>query len=172
VSVISPRRAESWRTRVLDYVALTKPRIMLLLLITAAGGAFAAARGIPSIGALVGVLAGGALASGGASALNHVLERHLDELMGRTHVRAAQSVGLTLGEIKEILAFRDRGETPCQHVASLIERHAEDLSQRIAALERMRRDLERLSRKAKAAAQTPSRGAEFCHIIETSLRHR
>lgn len=85
-------------------------------------------------------------------------------------IRAAQSVGLGLGEIREILAFRDRGQTPCEHVASLIERHANDLSDRIAALERMRRDLQRLGRKAKTAPRGQNGDAQFCHIIETGLR--
>jgi MerR family copper efflux transcriptional regulator len=85
-------------------------------------------------------------------------------------IRAAQSVGLSLGEIREVLAFRDRGETPCAHVASLIERRAADLSEHIAALERMRRDLERLSKKARAASPAKARGAAFCHIIEATQR--
>jgi protoheme IX farnesyltransferase len=67
-----------------DYVALTKPRIMVLLLITAAGGMFAAARGLPSPIVLLALLAGGALASGGASAINHVMDRDIDRLMART----------------------------------------------------------------------------------------
>jgi heme o synthase len=75
--------SESWR----DYVLLTKPRIMVLLLLTAAGGVFAAARGHPSPAVLAAVLAGGALASGGASAINHVMDRDIDRLMTRTDRR-------------------------------------------------------------------------------------
>lgn len=82
-------------------------------------------------------------------------------------IRAAQSVGLSLGEIREILAFRDRGEIPCQHVAGLIERHAADLSERIGALERMRRDLERLGRRARSIQPRDAARATYCHIIET-----
>ncbi|MGQ0668906.1 MAG: MerR family transcriptional regulator [Actinomycetota bacterium] len=37
--------------------------------------------------------------------------------------KAAQSVGFSIGEIKEILAFRERGQAPCEHVTGLIERH-------------------------------------------------
>ena len=70
--------AGPWR----DYVALTKPRIMLLLLVTAAAGMFAGARGVPDLGKLAALIAGGALASGGASALNHFLDRDIDALMG------------------------------------------------------------------------------------------
>jgi heme o synthase len=75
--------AGPWR----DYVALTKPRIMSLLLLTAAAGMFAGARGVPDLGKLAALLAGGALASGGASALNHLLDRDVDALMGERTAR-------------------------------------------------------------------------------------
>ncbi len=81
-------------------------------------------------------------------------------------VRAAQSVGLTLGEIREVLAFRDRGELPCAHVRQLIERHAADLAERIAALTAMQDDLERLARRAHAISPTAATDAVFCPIIE------
>ena len=70
----------AWR----DYVTLTKPRIMSLLLLTGAAGMFVGARGVPAAGTLVVTLAGLALACGGASALNHVLDRDVDRLMSRT----------------------------------------------------------------------------------------
>jgi heme o synthase len=70
--------AGAWR----DYVTLTKPRIMVLLLITAAAGMFVGAQGVPNLGKLAVVLAGGALACAGASALNHYLDRDIDGLMG------------------------------------------------------------------------------------------
>ena len=70
--------AGPWR----DYVTLTKPRIMTLLLLTAAAGMFAGARGVPDLAKLAALLAGGALASGGASALNHLLDRDIDARMG------------------------------------------------------------------------------------------
>jgi protoheme IX farnesyltransferase len=69
-----------WR----DYVTLTKPRIMSLLLLTGAAGMFVGARGVPPVGSLAVTLAGLALACGGASALNHVLDRDVDRLMRRT----------------------------------------------------------------------------------------
>ena len=91
MSSIVVARVEPLRARIFDYVALTKPRIMLLLLVTAASGAFAAAGGLPAAGTLAGVLAGGALASGGASTLNHVLDRDLDRRMRRTSDRPVAS---------------------------------------------------------------------------------
>ncbi len=56
-----------------DYLALTKPPIVLLLLVTAVGGIFLAAGGNPSLSVVLLVSAGGALAAGGANALNHYL---------------------------------------------------------------------------------------------------
>jgi heme o synthase len=76
-------RRGSWR----DYVTLTKPRIMVLLLVTAAGGMFVGAGGVPSAGLLAATLGGLALACGGASALNHVLDRDIDAHMSRTDRR-------------------------------------------------------------------------------------
>ena len=70
-----------------DYVALTKPRIIILLLITALGGMFLASRGAPELLLVLPVLGGGALAAGGANALNHFLERDLDGRMVRTRNR-------------------------------------------------------------------------------------
>ncbi|MFN2467153.1 MAG: UbiA family prenyltransferase, partial [Gaiellaceae bacterium] len=66
-----------------DYLTLTKPRIMTLLLLTGACGMFVGAGGVPRLGALAATIAGLALACGGASALNHVLDRDIDRLMGR-----------------------------------------------------------------------------------------
>jgi protoheme IX farnesyltransferase len=72
-----------WR----DYLTLTKPRIMVLLLVTAAGGLVVGAEGLPSAGLAAATLGGLALACGGASALNHVLDRDLDARMNRTSRR-------------------------------------------------------------------------------------
>jgi len=66
-----------------DYVALTKPRIMSLLLLTGFCGMIVGARGWPGTGLAAAAMAGLALACGGASALNHVLDRDIDPLMGK-----------------------------------------------------------------------------------------
>ena len=77
-----------WR----DYVTLTKPRIMSLLLVTGAGGMFVGAGGWPGGPELASMLLGLALACGGASALNHVIDRDIDKLMGsRTAARPVAS---------------------------------------------------------------------------------
>ena len=75
-----------------DYLTLTKPRIMSLLLLTGGAGAFVGAGGAPAWGAFAATMAGLALACGGASALNHYLDRDIDKLMGsRTEQRPVAS---------------------------------------------------------------------------------
>ena len=75
-----------------DYVTLTKPRIMSLLVLTSVCAMVAAAGGDPPPLPLVALVLGGGLACGGASALNHVLDRDIDRLMGpRTASRPVAS---------------------------------------------------------------------------------
>jgi heme o synthase len=71
--------AGTWR----DYATLTKPRIMTLLLLTGACGYVIGAGGIPSLGGFAATMVGLALACGGASALNHVLDADIDRVMGK-----------------------------------------------------------------------------------------
>jgi heme o synthase len=65
-----------------DYLTLTKPRIMSLLVLTSVCAMVAAAGGSPALPALAALVVGGALACGGASTFNHVLDRDIDQLMG------------------------------------------------------------------------------------------
>ena len=72
--------AATWR----DWLALTKPKVVALLLFTALGTMCMAARGLPEWLPLAGVLVGGAMCSGGAGVFNMLLERDLDARMQRT----------------------------------------------------------------------------------------
>jgi protoheme IX farnesyltransferase len=105
-----PEPIGSWR----DYATLTKPRIMSLLLLTGVCGMFIGAQGVPPLGDLVVLVVGLALACGGASALNHVIDRDIDSLMGeRTRARPvtagrvlpayALEFGLTLSALSFVL---------------------------------------------------------------------
>ncbi len=69
------------------YVALTKPRIIELLLVTTVPTMVLAANGWPSLGLLAGTLVGGALSAGGANAFNSYLDRDIDAVMKRTSRR-------------------------------------------------------------------------------------
>jgi heme o synthase len=95
-----------------DYLALTKPRIMSLLLVTGFCGMIAGARGWPGTGTAVAAMTGLALACGGASALNHVLDRDIDPLMGKrtkqrpvASGRVAPSRALEFGLALSALSF-------------------------------------------------------------------
>jgi protoheme IX farnesyltransferase len=91
------------------YVALTKPRIVELLLVTTVPAMVLAAGGVPELGLVAVVLIGGSLAAGAANALNCYLDRDIDEVMRRTarrplpaHTVAPRSAlwfGLTLAAI-------------------------------------------------------------------------
>jgi protoheme IX farnesyltransferase len=69
------------------YVALTKPRIIELLLVTTLPTMIVAKRGVPSVGLMVATLVGGALAAGGANAINMFVDRDIDQVMHRTRNR-------------------------------------------------------------------------------------
>jgi protoheme IX farnesyltransferase len=69
------------------YVALTKPRIIELLLVTTIPTMVLAQRGVPSLWLMAAVIIGGTLAAGGANAINQYVDRDIDDLMRRTRHR-------------------------------------------------------------------------------------
>ena len=89
VCALSFRTArDSSHGSVSDYVELTKPRVMSLLLLTGAAATFVGADGVPRASIFVLTMVGLALACGGSGALNHYLDRDIDPLMGeRTAAR-------------------------------------------------------------------------------------
>ncbi len=91
VEATQERARGRWSAAVADYVALTKPRILSLLLLTAGCGYLAGSRGLVSPGALIAVIGGGALAAGGANAMNCAIDRDLDGRMRRTRERPVAS---------------------------------------------------------------------------------
>jgi protoheme IX farnesyltransferase len=76
-----------WRQRAGAYVALTKPRIIELLLVTTVPAMVLAERGVPPLGLAVCTLVGGSMAAGSANAINCYLDRDIDEVMRRTRRR-------------------------------------------------------------------------------------
>ena len=101
----------SRRERVAGYVALTKPRIIELLLVTTVPTMFVAERSVPSVWLMVATVVGGTLAAGGANAVNMVIDRDIDGLMERTMhrplVRGVMSprAALTFAVVIEVVAF-------------------------------------------------------------------
>jgi protoheme IX farnesyltransferase len=94
------RGAASVRTMVRDFVALTKPRIISLLLVTTIAPMYVA--GSPSWGLVLAVFVGGYLMAGGANAVNMYLDRDIDDRMARTRLRPIPSGRM---HPREVLAF-------------------------------------------------------------------
>jgi protoheme IX farnesyltransferase len=76
-----------WREVALDYVRLTKPRVISLLLVVTVGAMMVAADGLPELTTLVVTVIGGYLAAGGAHSINQFADRDLDRHMTRTDAR-------------------------------------------------------------------------------------
>ena len=99
------------RARVAGYVALTKPRIIELLLITTVPTMVVAQRGMPSGWLILNTVLGGTLAAGGANAINMYVDRDIDRIMERTQGRPlvtgvmTPSAALTFAITIEVLAF-------------------------------------------------------------------
>src|SRR4051812_6650006 len=69
------------------YVALTKPRIIELLLVTTVPTMVVAAQGLPPLWLIVATVLGGTMAAGGANAINMYVDRDIDRIMKRTQKR-------------------------------------------------------------------------------------
>src|SRR5919204_1905935 len=80
-------------------------------------------------------------------------------------VRAAQALGLTLGEIRQIISFRDDGAAPCAHVTALLQRRAAELGARITELQRLRGELQQLAERAATLDPEQCPPERVCHIV-------
>jgi len=93
------------------YLALTKPRIIELLLVTTVPTMVLAQGGVPSIWLMAAVVLGGSLAAGGANTINMYIDRDIDDLMRRTRHRplprhaVAPSRALAFGIVLSVLSF-------------------------------------------------------------------
>jgi MerR family copper efflux transcriptional regulator len=109
----------------------------------------------------IGILAPPARTASGYRAYNQTAVERLG------FVRAAQAVGLTLGEIRQIIAFRDNGQAPCAHVTDLLQRRTAELDARIAQLRQLRGELRQLADRAATLAPEHCPPERVCHIIIT-----
>ncbi|MCX5302799.1 heavy metal-responsive transcriptional regulator [Streptomyces sp. NBC_00160] len=83
-------------------------------------------------------------------------------------IRNAQSAGLTLAEIRSILALRDGGVAPCEHVTTLIDQHLADIERRLAELAQTREALRGLARRAAQADPSACTEGNVCTILATA----
>jgi len=109
--VTDPVEAASTRQKVAAYVALTKPRIIELLLVTTVPAMIVAAGAWPSTWLVLATLIGGTLSAGGANAINCYIDRDIDEVMPRTKRRPlpmhkiAPRNALVFGSVLGLIAF-------------------------------------------------------------------
>jgi protoheme IX farnesyltransferase len=102
---------EGLRQTIGAYVALTKPRIIELLLVTTLPAMFVAAGGFPDPWLAIATLVGGSLAAGGANAINCYIDRDIDAIMRRTRRRPipsgqiAPERALAFGVVLSVVAF-------------------------------------------------------------------
>ena len=83
-------------------------------------------------------------------------------------IRHAQAAGFTLADIRGVLAIRDSGQAPCQHVSVLIDEHLARVERRIAELTRARDALRDLQRRAAATDPADCAESEICIILATA----
>ena len=94
-----------------EYIILTKPYIVVLLLLTALSGIFVSVDYFPSVEIVGIVLIGGALTASGANAINHYMDRDIDSMMSRTTLRPvprgaiSPTRALIVGVLLNILGF-------------------------------------------------------------------
>lgn len=77
-------------------------------------------------------------------------------------IARAKALGMTLADIRRILAVRDEGAAPCQHVLDLVAHNVTKVEGQIAQLDRLRGDLRRLQRLLKEQVDVNARSAEDC----------
>lgn len=80
-------------------------------------------------------------------------------------VRDAQGAGLTLAEIRSVLALRDSGQAPCAQVGTLIDQHLADIEHRMTELREARGVLRELARRAAVTDPDTCTDGDICTIL-------
>lgn len=93
-----------------------------------------------------------------------------DSLDRLSFIRAAQAAGLTLAEIRTVIAIRDGGSAPCTHVVELLDAKAEVLSRQLAELRILARELDRLRRRAVGVDPSACDPRNVCEVLLPTLR--
>ena len=88
-----------------------------------------------------------------------------DVLPRLSFIRAAQTIGLTLAEIREVIGIRDRGATPCSHVVDLLERHCAEVRARIRELQHLENDLAQLADRGSHIDPAECDASGICKVI-------
>jgi DNA-binding transcriptional MerR regulator len=76
---------------------------------------------------------------------------------------------LSLGEIRQVIALRDRGQPPCDHVYRLLPRRTAELNERIEDLQRLSRELQMLTKRARRLDPADCDPQGVCHLITSGF---
>jgi DNA-binding transcriptional MerR regulator len=90
-------------------------------------------------------------------------DEHATDLL--QFIRAGQAVGLTLAELAEVIAFRQRGHVPCAHVIDLITTRADRVNDQISRLRHLQQDLQTLAHRAERLDPADCPPETVCHLI-------
>lgn len=81
-------------------------------------------------------------------------------------IKRAQRLGLTLDEIREVLRLKFSRQSPCDCVRKILGRRLAELKQRIAQMEKLRREIETVLRSSRGRARLPHEASVICPIIQ------
>jgi DNA-binding transcriptional MerR regulator len=90
-----------------------------------------------------------------------------DTLPRLAFIRAAQAIGLSVAEIREVISIRDGGTPPCVHVLELIEQHRADVRARIRQLQQLERELALIAEQGRTVDPAECDPAGICKLIPT-----
>lgn len=80
-------------------------------------------------------------------------------------IRSAQALGLSLGEIRSVVALRDTGETPCGHVLELLRARTTEIDRTVRQLRALQSELKRLVERAQHLDPADCAPERVCHLI-------
>lgn len=92
-------------------------------------------------------------------------ERDIERLQ---FIKRSRALDFTLNDIREILAFRERNEPPCQYVMTVMETQIEEIEQRIRDLEQLRTEIKTLHEVGQSLPEDVQMKTCVCHLIQTS----
>ena len=89
----------------------------------------------------------------------------IDTIERLQFIFASQASGLSLGEIKGIVAYRDRGESPCSHVLDLLRRRSDEIDAQIEELKRSKTIINKLVTRSRKLRPEDCSASSVCHLI-------
>ncbi|MDQ7026814.1 MAG: heavy metal-responsive transcriptional regulator [Anaerolineae bacterium] len=93
-------------------------------------------------------------------------ERDIERLL---FIKRSRALDFTLNDIREILAFRERNEPPCQYVMTVMETQIDEIEQRIHDLEQLRSEIKALHEAGQSLPDDVQMKTCVCHLIQTSV---